>query len=323
MNINSTNQIPLKDPKNPLVSVIIPNYNHARFLKQRIDSILNQTYNNYEIIILDDCSSDNSREIIKSYEGNPHLSQVVINDSNSGSPFNQWKKGISFAKGELIWIAESDDKAHPDFLLTIVKQLERNPKAVLAFSHSYLIDSNDNIIEKDLHNNSGNAFLIHNGTKFASNILTKRNYIYNASMVVIRQSTFYNIDESLYQDFHSCGDWGFWMGACIQGNVIEICEKLSYYRIHESNETARASRTGTDWLEVAVLLTRFKDILRLKGYKLRVFRGKWTRDLGLSKITNETFYLTNYPEVFGGTKLDIYLYKISTVIDFMYNRLHL
>ena len=188
----------------------------------------------------------------------------------------------------------------------------------------YLNDvSEDNIIEKDLHNNSGNAFLIHNGTKFASNILTKRNYIYNASMVVIRQSTFYNIDESLYQDFHSCGDWGFWMGACIQGNVIEICEKLSYYRIHESNETARASRTGTDWLEVAVLLTRFKDILRLKGYKLRVFRGKWTRDLGLSKITNKTFYLTNYPEVFGGTKLDIYLYKISTVIDFMYNRLHL
>ena len=142
-------------------------------------------------------------------------------------------------------------------------------------------------------------------------------------MVVFRQSAFYNIDKSLYQDFHSCGDWGFWMGVCIQGKVIEICKKLSYYRLHESNETTRASRTGTDWKEVAILLTIFINLLQLKGYQLRIFRGKWTRDLGLSKITNKSFFSSNYPEVFGGSQFDIFLYRLSTLINSKFKSNHL
>ena len=93
----------------PLVSVIIPNYNHARFLIERIDSVLNQSYKNFEIIVLDDKSTDNSVEIIMKYSNNKHVSQIVINDENSGSPFLQWQKGFKLAKGELVWIAESDD----------------------------------------------------------------------------------------------------------------------------------------------------------------------------------------------------------------------
>ena len=69
-----------------LVSVIVPNYNHAPYLKQRIDSILNQTYQDFELILLDDCSSDMSRDIIESYRTNPHVSQIDYNDINSGTP---------------------------------------------------------------------------------------------------------------------------------------------------------------------------------------------------------------------------------------------
>src|SRR6187431_17527 len=93
----------------PKVSVIIPNYNHADFLMQRIVSILNQTYQDFELIILDDCSSDKSREIIEHYRTHPKVSHIVYNAENSGSTFKQWKLGLDYAKGDWIWIAESDD----------------------------------------------------------------------------------------------------------------------------------------------------------------------------------------------------------------------
>ncbi len=95
----------------PIVSVIIPNYNYSAFLKQRIDSVLQQTFNDIEVIILDDNSSDNSKDVIESYRGEPHVSHIVYNEENSGSTFKQWRKGFDLARGEFIWIAEADDFA--------------------------------------------------------------------------------------------------------------------------------------------------------------------------------------------------------------------
>ena len=100
--------------KHPLVSVIVPNYNHAPFLDERINSILNQSYDNYELIIMDDMSTDNSVDVINKYKDHEHVSQIIINEKNSGSPFKQWNKGFAKAKGELIWIAESDDACEHD-----------------------------------------------------------------------------------------------------------------------------------------------------------------------------------------------------------------
>ena len=74
----------------PYISVIIPNYNHARYLDARLESVLNQTFRDYEVIILDDKSNDNSLEVIDRYKNNPLITQIVINEENSGSPFNQW-----------------------------------------------------------------------------------------------------------------------------------------------------------------------------------------------------------------------------------------
>lgn len=97
-------------------SVIIPNYNHAKFLKERIDSVLNQTFQDFELILLDDYSKDNSREILGSYESDSHVTHILFNEINSGSTFRQWLKGFELSKGEYIWIAESDDFADLHFL---------------------------------------------------------------------------------------------------------------------------------------------------------------------------------------------------------------
>lgn len=109
----------------PLVSIIIPNYNHARFLDERMQSVLGQTYQNFEVIILDDRSTDNSREVIEKYRSNPKVRKILFNDTNSGSPFRQWKKGMELASGEIVWIAESDDHCEDTFLekLGFIRQI--------------------------------------------------------------------------------------------------------------------------------------------------------------------------------------------------------
>src|SRR5687768_4023193 len=106
-----------------LVSVIIPNYNHGSYLKQRINSILNQTFQDFEIILLDDCSTDNSVEIIEEYRSHTKITSINYNPINSGSTFLQWKKGIDLAQGEWVWIAESDDWCELDFLEVLIQEL--------------------------------------------------------------------------------------------------------------------------------------------------------------------------------------------------------
>ena len=127
----------------PLVSVIIPNYCHARFLNELIQSVLQQTYQNFELIILDDCSPDGgaSKAVIESYRDNPHVSHIVYNEINSGSAFKQWGKGFELAQGKYIWIAESDDCCDPELLDTLMGQLLEH-QAVMAFCRSEKFDVN-------------------------------------------------------------------------------------------------------------------------------------------------------------------------------------
>ena len=96
----------------PRVTVVTPNYNHAKYLPERIDSILAQTFQDFELLILEDASTDNSREVIESYTGHQNV-RAAFNKENNGSPFKQWNLGLSQAKGEYVWFAESDDYADP------------------------------------------------------------------------------------------------------------------------------------------------------------------------------------------------------------------
>jgi len=97
------------DKNQSLVSVIVPCYNQGQFLSETLESVLSQTYSNWECIIVNDCSTDNIREILECYRNHPKVSNLIYNDVNAGTSYKQLYKGIHFAKGELIWIAESDD----------------------------------------------------------------------------------------------------------------------------------------------------------------------------------------------------------------------
>jgi glycosyltransferase involved in cell wall biosynthesis len=185
------------------ISVIIPNYNHAKYLPDRIESILNQTYSDYEIIILDDCSQDDSWKLIENYRKKyPNLIRTHRNNRNSGSTFLQWNKGISLARGKYIWIAESDDEALPDFLATLVPILNDNPKIGLAYSMSDNIDENGKFLRKALPYDTEHLDIArwerdfkNSGKDEAGNYLLYECTIPNASAVLFRKSLFISIDE--------------------------------------------------------------------------------------------------------------------------------
>src|SRR5215218_1678286 len=122
-----------------LFSVIVPNFNHGGFLEQRIESILRQTFQDFELIILDDASTDNSMAIIEQYRNHPKVSHIIQNKTNSGSPFRQWIKGIDVALGNWIWVAESDDFADETFLQSAADAIANNPTIGLYYCDTIFV----------------------------------------------------------------------------------------------------------------------------------------------------------------------------------------
>ncbi|AFY90019.1 glycosyltransferase family 2 protein [Chroococcidiopsis thermalis] len=232
----------------PKVSVIIPNYNHAQFLEQRIQSVLDQTYQDFEIIYLDDASTDNSNEVFAKFANNSRI-RAIYNQTNSGSPFKQWNKGIRLAQGEYIWIAESDDYADKRLLAELVDKLDNNPTVGLAYCLSWFIDERDRSIfnSKDLlyfpDKERWEKDFVNNGIDECSKYLIFENIIHNASAVLIRRSIYEKVgyaDESL----RLCGDWLLWVKMLLVSDIAFIAETLNYYRAHSETVRYEASRNG-------------------------------------------------------------------------------
>ena len=229
----------------PTVSIIVPNFNHAVFLKQRLDSILNQTFQDFELIILDDRSTDESRDIIDSYRQHPKISRVVYNEVNTGSTFGQWKKGIDLAKGEWIWIAESDDWAEPEFLATMLAKAANHPKCGLLVS----IPRYCYFDGKTWNQNADGNVVESTGYEFAHQRMACANPIHNVSSVLLRRNELLRLDLSYITSMRLCGDWMLYAMMCRITNVLEINQVLSNYRIHGTNVTSWAEQMGLPLIE--------------------------------------------------------------------------
>lgn len=230
----------------PLVSVILPNYNHARFLRERFDSILTQTYKNIELIILDDHSTDNSLEIISDYKDCPVIKRVIVNDVNSGSPFIQWARGISLATGEIIWIAESDDTCEKTFLERVIHCFLSVEDCVLAYSSTRWINEKGNDIRTPVKYKYDSCFSAHDFIRKRLDIGTD---IWNASSAIFRRSSALKIPDT-YTTFKNTGDHLFWIElARTGGHVIHLNEQLNYCRQHGNNISSKKELTSNVFLE--------------------------------------------------------------------------
>jgi len=235
----------------PLVSVVLPNYNYAKYLENRIEGILGQTFQDFELILLDDKSTDNSIEIIQRYAHNPKVSCIEINKENSGSPFRQWAKGIEHAKGEYIWLAEADDEAVPEFLEKCIQSLKTYPSASICYAASLHIDSEGKILPRRYHPPLTTGCTLYSGTSFAEHNLYWRCYIENASAVVFKKSAYEQCDKDLWLSMRSSGDWVLWFMMSLKGDVIRIHEFLNKFRLHTTSVTAKAKGSGNAYIEDA------------------------------------------------------------------------
>lgn len=270
---------------NPLVSVIVPNYNHARFLTERFESILAQTYTNFEIIILDDCSTDNSREIIERYRSNPHVSKIVYNEQNCGNTFEQWMHGIELAQGELCWIAESDDSCLPTLLEKLVPMFEKSKNVSLAVCKCLLIDVNGNALNKHC---LSEEMIVENGKDFIRRHLVFNNYICNSGMAVFKRSVALDVNRQFIdKKYAGTGDMMFWIEMCETGEIGLLSECLDLFRIHGTNQTSKREIDGTNSMGRKHILNYLlsKKIISWKTSRLvrLYFLKKIKEDKNLSK----------------------------------------
>ncbi len=221
------------------VSIIVPNYNHEKFLVQRMESILSQTYQDFEIIILDDCSTDGSRLIIEKYRNNNKVSDVIYNVNNGGSAFLQWKRGISAAKGEYIWIAESDDYCDPNFLELAVDKLQNGFD--LFYARTVNVDyegapkSNNLGWYEDLSKDKWANDFENNASDEVREMLFVKNTIPNASAVLFKNKD--EIENLLKEisEMKFCGDWMFWMKYLLGSDKMYYSTFTNnYFRAHSA-----------------------------------------------------------------------------------------
>lgn len=245
----------------PLVSVIIPNYNHETYLVERIESVLNQTYNNFEVIILDDYSNDNSWELISKYSNNNKVVHIEKNTKNSGSTFYQWNKGIYLAKGDYIWIAESDDVAKPTFLEEVMDVFMTQDHINVVYTGSNMIDERSRIIGDldwwvaDFKDFAWSNSFVMNGNDFISKYHSVRNVVMNASSAVFKKEI-YIINEHNNTKYKLCGDWITWIYMIKDSNVGYVKCNLNNYRFHN-----KSVRENSDKKNII-----FKESFKIRSY---------------------------------------------------------
>ena len=294
--------------RDPKVSVIIPNYNYAPYLAKRIESVLNQTYQDFEVIIIDDASSDNSIDIISGYLADKRI-RTVFRKKNSGNLFKNWNLGVKQARGEYIWIAESDDYADTRFLEVLVSRLEQNPSAGLCYCQSLKVDETNNVIGSmqaytdDLDPDRWKKSFMNNGRDECSRYLIYKNTIPNASAVLFRKRIYVQAGYSSESVYYG-NDWRTWISLLLISDIVFDARPLNYYREHQHSVREKMDMTEFE-IQSAYLVLRFienqvaleKSILR-KAFNHRVrswvnifFRGKgrinWKLNRYIFKMAKE------------------------------------
>jgi len=225
----------------PLVSVVVPSYNYASYLERRIDSILNQTYPSIEIIVIDDCSPDNSVEVLQQYASHPRV-KLVIRDKNEGwiSANNQ---GADLASGEFILFAQCDDVCDPTMIERLVESMQEHPSAGISFCRSLLVDEAGNSLGEDY---DGRETSFKQVCK-SDVLLTKHQmalFLFNAcvipnlSALLIRKECFKTVG-FFSHDYKVCSDWDWYFRIVGQYDVAYIASPLNHFMQHDA--TIRSS----------------------------------------------------------------------------------
>ncbi|RYU60860.1 glycosyltransferase [Methylolobus aquaticus] len=290
-------------PRSPEVTVIVPNFNHAPFLERRLDSIYRQTYRNFTVILLDDCSSDNSRTILQDFARRHHeITQLHANAVNSGNVFAQWKKGLTLARGDLIWIAESDDFCDEDFLARLVPFFS-DEAVQLAYCRNIFVNAEGEPLPfsfetylAEIDENRWSHSYVQTAHREVSESLGIKNSIPNVSSVVFRKPSHLPLlEEHDWASMKLCGDWIFYLNLIRGGKVAFTSETNSYYRFHTQNSSVSTHTSDIYYREHERVAIEVAKLYNIPGDVLNRHRE-----------IIEGFWQTNCPE---GTPVFEQLYR--------------
>jgi len=226
----------------PKVSVVVPNFNCGPYLAERLESIQAQSFQDLEILLLDDCSTDGSAEILKAFAAENPSATLMLADRNGGSVFAAWERGIEASTGEIIWLAEADDFCAPDFLSHALEafavrgtHLVHGRSIPVDASGEIAGDWNDLYLDRICPGRWRSSFTAPAAGE-VNRTLGVANSIPNASAVlVLNQAARKSI--KLAKAFRLAGDWAFYLGVAAGGRISYVHEAVNYHRRHDKTVT--------------------------------------------------------------------------------------
>lgn len=236
----------------------------------RLESILRQTQQDFELILLDDASQDGSGEFLETFMERPGV-RLIRNTENTGSPFAQWNRGMKEAKGDLIWIAESDDVADPQFLEILTGILDLQQSVGLAFCRSQRIDDAGAILPEDATADRSqfwqNDFQI-DGRSILRGPLYVSNVIVSASAVVFRRHLYEQAGPAS-TDLRLAGDWLQWCRMLLTSDIAYVSQPLSGSRIHTNTRRQGTTSSGTLELESLAVQQIIRSLMTIEPTQIR------------------------------------------------------
>lgn len=277
------NQQKMKESK-VSITVVVPNYNYEKFLYERVYSILYQKVKIEKLILLDDCSKDNSRQIIDQLVStlSPYISiEKIYNEINSGSPFKQWEKGFQLAQSDYVWIAEADDYSDCNFLKEVVKPILKDRNIVISYSDTAFIDGVGNQflrsirseidIQKTGHWNR--SYVISGKEEF--NHYTYLNCtIANVSSALIKRGS-YSGYFALAGKYRQAGDWIFYANVMQEGKVAYFNKALNYYRVH-GNNVSSVTKKEAHMKEMKEIHQYYRDQFKLSEEQEKEIKKRYS-----------------------------------------------
>jgi glycosyltransferase involved in cell wall biosynthesis len=273
----------------PSVLVLVPSYNHGAFIGDRIRSILSQTFGEFELHVIDDCSTDSTRDVLSGLSD--HRLRATIRTRNSGSPFSAWLDASDLLKSgqfDYVWIAESDDRAEPHFLERAVEALGKSPSVSIYYCHSWFIDDADLIIGHSINylkqifagTDWDNGWQM-SGEEFIGNCLIKGMAIPNMSSALIRANAFMAAVRPSFARYKLAADWMFAIHTASTGDVIFDAWDGNYFRHHQ--RTSRKETNTSRMLFEHMSATRaayLSGAVDRKTYseQMRVWTGMYRRE---------------------------------------------
>lgn len=308
--------------KEAKISVVFTSYNHGKYLRQALDSILNQTFADFELIIIDDCSTDGSQAILKEYAYKDNRIRLVLNTVNSGSYVCSTNQGAALASTPFIIFAQCDDYAEPTQFEKLYNAITNNSVAV-AFSRSNMVGEEGEFLGTDLESRDnyfrrvyGRGGVVPKEKAFSS--LLKSCMIPNLSAAILRKDVFEQLN-GFSKQYLVLADWDFWIRVSEKHDFYYIAEPLNNFRQH--NNTIRSTvKEVRQWAE---RFNMFKGVIERDASHRRSALSNLALGWVLSSYDNMKGWSESRKEIMAmgrelSNRWDYYVVKAVIKMPFVY-----